>query len=206
MDWSKAKTILIIALIITNIILGYSLYIDQRIVDETLSADFVDKVVAQLENRNIKIDTDIPRKNPEINSLSVEYEKIDIEDLNNTFFDGKGTINIKGKGLIEISYGDELISVINDKLIRYDSNGRQEKHDINSEEDAIEIATEFLSKKNIPHSDMKLSFVREKDGVYDLEFTKFYGDYYLESTFTNIRVDSTGVKRFDRNSIWKKWY
>ena len=172
MDWSKAKTILIIALIITNIILGYSLYIDQRIVDETLSADFVDKVVAQLENRNIKIDTDIPRKNPEINSLSVEYEKIDIEDLNNTFFDGKGTINIKGKGLIEISYGDELISVINDKLIRYDSNGRQEKHDINSEEDAGNSCG-FKQEKH-PHSDINCHLLEKKMG-YMIRIYKFYG-------------------------------
>ncbi|MDD2446899.1 MAG: two-component system regulatory protein YycI [Tissierellia bacterium] len=199
MDWSKAKTILIIALIIANIILGYSIYTNENIVDETLSDDFIEVVIGQLENRNITIDTEIPRENPELMSLSVEYEKIDTEEMNKTFFQGKGTIIPKGQGLVEIAYEDELISIINDKLIRYESNHSQENHKINSEEDAVKVATDFLNENNVPLSDMKLSFVRESDGIYDLEFTKFYGDYYLESTFTNIKVDSTGVKRFERN-------
>lgn len=199
MDWSKAKTILIAALIVTNFVLGYFLYANQNNKDTTISDNFVEEVVVQLESRNIKIDTEIPRESPELVSLTVEYEVVDAEDANQIFFDGRGRIAAKGEGLVEIHDEDGIISIISDKLIRYESNNTTDKYDIRSEEDAINIATEFLEDKNISLSDMKLSYIRKNDDSYDLEFTKLYGDYYLESTFTNMKVDNKGVLRFERN-------
>src|SRR5690606_17391852 len=155
--------------------------------------------VKLLENKDITIETEIPRTNPSLSRLSVEYEIIKPESLNKNFFNGNGLIETKGEGLIEIKYEDELISIINEKLIIYESNHQEIKFDIFSEKEAIDIATRFLEDRKISLSDMKLSFVRIVDGVYNLEFTKYFDENYLEATFTNIQVDNTGVRKLERN-------
>ncbi|WFA08294.1 hypothetical protein [Tissierella sp. Yu-01] len=199
MDWSKAKSILIIALIVTNVLLGYFLYINESNKDSTLEDDFIQEVVRLLENKDIRLETEIPKTNPSLLKLSVEYEIVKPETLNKNFFGENGVIETKGEGLIEIRHENELISVINEKLIIYEAKNQDVKYDITSEEEAIDIATNFLKDRNISLSDMKLSFVRVANGVYNLEFTKFFDESYLEATFTNVQVNNTGVIKLERN-------
>lgn len=199
MDWSKAKTILIFALIITNVLLAYVLYINESSKDSTLDDNFIQEVVRLLENKDIKLETEIPKTNSSLLRLSVEYEIIRPESLNKNFFGEEGVIETKGEGLIEIRHENELISIINEKLIIYEARNQDKKHNITSDEEAIDIATKFLNDRNISLSDMKLSFVRVVNGVYYLEFTKFFDENYLEATFTNVQVNNTGVIKLERN-------
>lgn len=198
MDWSKAKTILIVALIITNSLLLYVLYINDDYKDATLAESFIEDSKQLLENKDIKLNTKIPRDIPDLYGLTVEYEILDSTTLNNNFFNGQGNVEPKGEGLLEISYDDELLTLINEKLIIYESKTNDLVYDIKSQEDAINIATNFLVDKEFNISDMELSFVKEIDGVYYLEFTKIFDDIYMESTFTNLQIDNTGVKKLDR--------
>lgn len=198
MDWSKAKTILIVALIITNSLLLYVLYINDDYKDATLAESFIEDSKQLLENKDIKLNTKIPRDIPDLYGLTVEYEILDSTTLNNNFFNGQGNVEPKVEGLLEISYDDELLTLINEKLIIYESKTNDLVYDIKSQEDAINIATNFLVDKEFNISDMELSFVKEIDGVYYLEFTKIFDDIYMESTFTNLQIDNTGVKKLDR--------
>ena len=198
MDWSKAKSILIAALIITNSLLLYVLYINDDYKDATLAESFIEESMQLLENKDIKINTEIPRDLPDIYGLTVEYEILDNTTLNNSFFKGQGKVEHKGEELLEISYEEELLTLINEKLIIYESRTSEILYDIKSQEDAINIATSFLEDKKFNISDMKLSFIKEIDGVYYLEFTKVFDGIYMESTFTNLQIDNTGVKKLDR--------
>lgn len=73
MDWSKAKTILIIALFITNVVLAAYLYMDRSGGAEP------DEVALQeiLEGRNIFIDAEIPEYPAKLAVLFVEYDEMD---------------------------------------------------------------------------------------------------------------------------------
>jgi len=199
MDWSKAKSILIVALIVTNMLLGYVLFLDQNNVDTTVDDKFVTETIDILNDKNITLNAEIPLTNSNLFGLTVEYELLDSNILNNNFFDGKGQIDSKGEGLLEISLGDEIITVVNKKLIIYELSSNEAIYDIKSEEQAIDIAKNFLESKQFILSDMKLSFIKKVDGVYNIEFTKIYGENYIEATFTNLQIDKSGVKKLERN-------
>src|SRR5690606_32339182 len=140
--------------IITNILLAYVLYINENSKDTTLNDEFIEDVIRLLKNKDIEIDTEIPKTIPSLLSLSVEYEINSPEKLNKDFFNGNGTISSKGEGLVEIKHNNELISIINQKLFIYEAENQGDKYNITSQEEAIEIATDFLQERNISTSDM----------------------------------------------------
>ncbi len=73
MDWSKAKTILIVAFLVTNILLVAVLLSSQRQVETTTKEGFIDDVTKLLNNKNIFIDTEMPKEIPSLNILTDEY-------------------------------------------------------------------------------------------------------------------------------------
>lgn len=198
MDWSKAKTILIVAFIITNILLAYVLIGEKTIDEPTLKEDFIKDVVRLLEDKNISVATQIPTDIPYLNAMNVGYEKIRLEDLNKYFLDGKGILNKNGNGFGEIIKGQESIIVMNNKLILYENKGNKEVYDDIDENKAIQIAGKFLEEKKFDTSDMKLTFIKEEKGTFYIEYSKVYDDVFVERAFTNFQIDKRGVKRFER--------
>lgn len=78
MDWTKAKTILIIALIATNVFLIYSLL--ERHSDRGEMTN--EEVILQLmEQRNIELEVDIPRLHPSLRIIQGEYLSVDREEI-----------------------------------------------------------------------------------------------------------------------------
>lgn len=199
MNWSKAKSILIIALIITNVLLIYTVYSEENPEDSTLDEEFIQEVEETLMHIDIGLETTIPTFRANLLGLTVEYENKDIYTLNKDFFDGNGLVTHQGEGFSEINAGNELISLINEKMLIYESSETIERYNIESSEQAIVIALEFLEDKNFDTSDLKASFIRTEDDLYTIEFTKIYEGNYLESTFTNVQVDNTGVKNLQRS-------
>jgi len=199
-DWSKAKTILIVALIVTNILLGVAVFSNRSPVDATLSTEFIKKSESLLKGKDINLLVDIPKENPALPWLTVDYEILDKFLLNDNFFIGQGEIITSTEGLVEISRGNEYLRIINDKLIMYESKSDQIIYDSITEDEAIDIAMDFIESKGFPVSDLKLSFAKESNGVYNLEFTKVYEDRYIESTFTNVQLDNRGIRKFER--LW----
>ncbi len=199
MDWSKAKTILIIALLLTNFLLGYVLFFNENQVDATIKDDFIENTIQLLKGKSIEVNTEIPTITEDLFGLVVEYEIQDPINLNNNFFKGQGNIEVKGEGLQVVSYLDETITILNDKLVIYEANPKEKIYSISSKEEAANIARDFLSDKGISISDMEVSFVKESGDSYRLEFTKVFNDNYIESTFTNILLDDRGVLEMERN-------
>lgn len=198
MDWSKAKTILIISFIIVNVLLALALINVEQEVETIVSEDFIEDSIRLLANKEISVATEIPREIPSLESLSVEYEIFTTSELNDKFFEDEGKISIKGEGLVEVQKDDERLTIYNNKLIIYESNKIGEARDLRTEDDALDVATDFLVDLEYDVSDMKLSFIKEREGRYYLEFSKVYNEKYLESTFTNIQLDNTGIRKLER--------
>ena len=200
MDWSKAKTILIISLVIVNIILGLAVFNSNHDIDTSVSEDFIEDSMRLLNNKSILVDAEIPRDTPSLEGLTVEYETFKTSELNHKFLSDEGKVSIKGQGLVEILTDNEKLTLLNEKLIIFESNQTEEEHQISTNDDAIDIATSFLIGVGYDTIDMKVSYIKEDQGRYYLEFSKIYNDRYLESAFTNIQLDSTGIKKFER--LW----
>lgn len=200
MDWSKAKTILIVAFIITNLLLVHVLIGEKTIEEPTIKEDFVEDVIKLLEDKNISLATNIPTDIHYLNTMIVKYEKINLNELNSRFLQGKGSINNDEEGLGQIIDGERSIVLINNKLIIYENKGERELFTHLNEDKAIQVAEDFIKEKQFDISDMKLTFIKEEEGIFYLEYSKIHEDILVERAFTNLQIDKKGVKRFER--LW----
>jgi len=74
MDWTKAKTILIIAFVVTNLFLGGSLLRDHFRQEVTAVSDqYLTQTEAFLDTHGVVLDTELPVDRPSLGSLTVEY-------------------------------------------------------------------------------------------------------------------------------------
>lgn len=80
MDWTKAKTILIVALLVTNLVLaGAYLFQNMRFEDE---AEMQDGTIKLLAAKNIYLKTEIPEEQPRMPKLTVRFDTINEDDVN----------------------------------------------------------------------------------------------------------------------------
>lgn len=204
MDWSKAKTILIIALIIVNLIVGSLFLIEKK---EERSQEFDEsEVISKLNKKGIELDVDIPTGKNELKGLVVEYELYEADDINERFFGGKGSINYINEDLFEVTQQGETVTVINGKLLIY------EKEETETEENtykilidssdplkrANEIAMKFMEERGFFTEDMKLTFLNLTEEGYYLTYSNIYDGNYIESSFTTVEIRNEKVFKMER--------
>ncbi|NLV77396.1 MAG: hypothetical protein GX023_10550 [Tissierellia bacterium] len=200
MDWSKAKTILIVAFIITNILLIYVFIGEKGIEEPTLKEDFIGNVEKLLKDKDIYLATEIPTDMPYLNTMNVSYENMTIDDLNRLFFENKGILVKDGDAFSQIVKEKESVVIINNKLILYENKNDEKTFKNIDRNQAIQIAEEFLKEKNIDTSDMELTFIKEENDTFYIEYSKLYNGVFVERAYTNFQIDGRGVKRFER--VW----
>ena len=198
MDWSKAKNIMIVAFIFTNIFLIYILVGKSSIEDPILSKAFVEKSESLLEGYGIKVETDIPKTKAQLNTIVVKYENKDEGKINRLFFDGRGE-RAEEDGLVSLEYEGQIIK-LGKKDIKYSKNIDDRVYENLNKEEAIKLSKDFMTERGYTISDMVLDYVVEKDGGYLIEYSKLYKDKIVETSYTRFFVDSRGVKTFDR--LW----
>ncbi len=80
MDWTKAKTILIAALILTNITLAFFVIIEKR-GNQEVHSEVIEETINFLNKRNIYVYTKIPQNLKKMPVLEVEYFDYSIENI-----------------------------------------------------------------------------------------------------------------------------
>ncbi|WBW50054.1 two-component system regulatory protein YycI [Peptoniphilus equinus] len=197
MDWSQAKKILILALLVTNLILGGTLLWHHiRDKDPTLSDDFIQEVTTRLAAKGIEVRADIPHREIELPSLKVELQNYNPQTLNAEFFDGKGTVDRPNSSFTQISHGDDILSLVNRRRVIYEHIGTLTP----SEGDPEAVAKAFLLDHNFTTQDMMLTYTSENDGITTLHYAKVYNGILLERSFTNLTVQDGHVIAMDR--LW----
>lgn len=76
MDWTKAKSILIVALIVTNLVLIFT-YTSENELFRSSDDEVAKETIQLLERKNIYVKTEIPEKHNPMATLSVEYDDAD---------------------------------------------------------------------------------------------------------------------------------
>ena len=205
MDWSKAKNILIISFIFTNIFLAYVLFfINQDGEKVEIQDEFIEDVVGLLAKKSIKIDTKIPKEIPNLPVMSVQYEIYQTQKVLEQFL---------GEYVEEFSQGVKTYRN-GEKSVRFENNNkkiiykdealmnRKIKSNITKEK-AIKKGEDFIVSKGFDLKNTKLSFVTEKNEVYKLFFNKVIDDVSVEATDMTVEVSSEGVISFERYWINK---
>lgn len=82
MDWSKAKSVLIISFLLLNLVLGYQIWLNAK---EQANASpgltgFSDDTRAVMQEKNIRLETKIPTDTPELREISVRMSCGQIEE------------------------------------------------------------------------------------------------------------------------------
>lgn len=200
MDWSKTKTILIEIIIIINIVLFGFIFADYyKNMDRTIKHSFIEEVRNRLLDKNIKIDTNIPRTKSKLPSLLVEFESYSKTDINNRFFDSEGKIEDPNEEFTRITKDEEVISIINTRRIIYENLVEEEKDSINYTK-AMEVAEEFLLRRGFSIDNMVCSYIEKSENNYILHYSKVFDGVIIEKSYTNFIINNENVLSMDR--LW----
>lgn len=198
MDWSKAKTIIIIAFIITNILLLYMIVGQKPIKDPTLTDTFIDKSKKLLDESDIGLDVDIPRVVPKLNTITVNYEDLSLDSVNKKFLDKRASVKLEdGRTILE--YDREKI-ILENRSLKYFNQGEEGLYRNLDKDKVLKISRDFLLKRGYSIEDLDRGRVFEEDGVYSLLYSKKYKDVFVEDSYTLFKIDSRGVREFER--LW----
>lgn len=205
MDWSKAKNILIISFIFTNIFLAYTLFsVSQSQRKIEVQDEFIEDVVELLSKKSIEIDTDIPGEIPSMPIVSVEYEVYDTQRILERFL---GYYKEESwDGLKTYRNGEKTVRFeSNNKKIIYKDEGlsKKELKDELSQEKAIKKGEDFIRTHGFDLKDTELSLVVKEGGIYKLYYNKVIDDVAVEQTNMIVELSSQGVISFERYWIYR---
>ncbi|MTI70319.1 MAG: hypothetical protein FH751_08740 [Firmicutes bacterium] len=207
MNWSKAKNILILAFIITNILLVYVITENKhKENDPVTNEQFIENVKDLLNENNIKLATDIPKNLPSMYLLNIEYEnfepdKLAIKFLENDKYNRKSTIYYENdKEVISVLYENDLerLEILNKNYIKYENHRSNKKYRDLGKEQLDLIVSNFLKEKGLYKDDYKLTYHNVINGEHTLRYTKVYNDFFVEVSHMEFKINSSGVKEFQR--------
>jgi len=194
MDWSKAKNVLIIAFIITNIYLIY--YIEKDMFDEdALSArseQKIKEVVQILEDKNIGVEAEVPMEVLELPVLDVEYITYDKNTIKQLFT----------KDRQDGDEGWELSLQLNNKVLQYKKKNIYSNGTALTEKKARYEAEKFLKNYGLMSSDVMYWNQKTLDNRYQVLFKQRYKGRILEYSYMLCTVTESGVVAFER--MWMK--
>ena len=203
MDWSKAKSILIIAFIITNIFLAYVLFTIKQDESEIIIEDgLLDEVVELLSKEDISIDTKIPKLTQPLPAISLEYETYKPEEILPRFL---GSYQDMAIGAKMYTNGEKIVKFErNNKKLVYENQALEERDNKNtiSKDQALKMTEEFINNHGFDLKDAELSFYSEKDKIHKVVYTKVIDGIIVEETNMTTELSSEGIISFER--YWTK--
>ncbi|WZL73080.1 two-component system regulatory protein YycI [Clostridiaceae bacterium 35-E11] len=193
MDWSKAKNILIIAFVITNIFLIYN--IEKDIFDNTsaiVKEKNIEDIIDILEEKNIKVDTEIPKKILALPTLNVAYETYEQAKLDKIFS------RKNQKTSIENNEDAITSSIINHKIVQYTNDNPQAHIDDFNPKTARREAEAFIKEHGFMKKDVLYWDTQESGEGYKVIFKQKYKGSFLEYSYMYVIITGSGVKEFER--------
>lgn len=207
MDWSRAKTILIIAFAIVNIVLGANLLVKTYGGFKTviIHQEEINQAVSILESYGVNVECDIPRKVPAMSFLTVGHQAIEPRKVAKKFFNTENLKQEKTEDGVSFFYDKQQLIVMNNGIISYFNNEQEEKKYRNlTSQKAKEIAEEFMQKHGGIPDDAKFDriFYYDQSNSFLVEYVQQYKDYFLASSYIDVLVTESGVKSY--YSSWLK--
>ena len=197
MNWNKAKTILIIAFIILNIFLIYAVRENNNQNYEGLDDSFIKKVEENLSEKNIVIETEIPKEIYKMPLLEVEYRIFQENDV--LYFLGD-----EYEERIEEEYfvkdDGSYIKIENNKKLIYNIRGINDVLNI-SEEEGLKFVEDFINIKNINLENYELDLKKAEENFYIFTYKRIYENKILENDYYKFIVDSDGVAGIEMQNI-----
>jgi regulatory protein YycI of two-component signal transduction system YycFG len=205
MDFGKAKSILIVAFIIVNLLLGRTLFIrqNQNVVANGLDKHVLEVIQTLFEKQNIVLKTTLPVSTPQMSFLELSYFEMDFEEVAKGFFGSLEGV-VTDIRTDEVSSGvfsrgeEQLIVNTNGTIVYFNYSQRGTIYPELTEELAIKIATDFLKDKKALPRDAVLfrSIYYPEIGSYGIEFSQEYNGFHIGNSTIEIEVTTSGVRSY----------
>lgn len=198
MEWSKTKSILIIGLILTNIILALYLFSSDSLFSKgDVSEDqSLKEVIAILEKNNIFINMDFVNYYRIIQDLELEYEGYDIDEISKKALDFDIVFD-QNRAYSQ----DKSIDIISDIEFSYLDNEIIEGEEIVDISLAYDIAEAFISKLGFNTENKYISSSSVDENGVTITYKQNYNNFFLEDTFMTLTIRGDRVVSFNR-----KWF
>lgn len=183
MNWSKAKTIMILFLLCTNLFL-LSTLINAEYRQKRVAPEIIDAAAVLLENRGIRIDKKI------IPSAIGTEKLFTVENVISDYESFTSTVNTHTDNSAEISFCGDMFDIKAD--------GIETDRRLKSPADK---ARAFLSSLGIDASKASIEVDNNSDGIFTVRFTKIIADKPFFDC--SISVELLGTKII---SVRGKWY
>lgn len=199
MNWEKAKTVLIVALLITDLFLAGVLYADRmRVAPAENAAAFHRQTKELLKDAGIALEAEIPKDGSSLPILDVAYETDTTDNLNRRFFQGKGRVAEDDDQRPVLRTARGQLKVLDNRRLIYEADAASNA--FLNEKEAEKKALDFLAERGFPTDDIILFYSEAAGNRRKLMFTKTYKNNYVESAYTEIDLVGDKVVRMDR--LW----
>lgn len=199
MNWQKAKTVLLIALLVTDIFLAGVLLVDQkRIAPREDSIAFHRETKKLLEKKGITLAASIPKDGEHLPILDVEYEHDTADNWNARMFQGKGKITTDRDQYLTIEGDHAKLKVTDNRHLIYTADHTSNRS--LEQKEAEQVVKSFLEKRKFSTRDMQLVMAEQEGNRWRLTYTCMYNDRHVESTYTEVEILGDTVVKLDR--LW----
>lgn len=193
MNWSRAKTILIIVFLIVDIFLFYQTYtgkIGNKIVADKRSTD---QVVEYLEKQDILIKGSIPTKSISCSLLTVKYKYFDRSHALDIFFDSMENVDFSQDNSKVVMENDEVyLEMKNNGEILY-KNKNITLGDVIDEGQSLKNIEKFLKKLNITDNEIFAVNKTKEKGCIKVKYSQGFKDMFIDNAILEIKATNKGV-------------
>ena len=197
MDWTKTKTILIIALTLTNLVLGLFLFSQKR--QEAVRWNNEKEALLDmrqvLEERDIYLGSNVTFEDEKAIILEVAYQVFDPLVEGERFLKNAYQLddNIVSKGLEKV--------VINDALLQYINENYEEESLTITENEAAEQGRTYLKTIGFWEDGVYLAEINKDTRSYELTYKQLYDNKFVENSYMRLKVVNQGIQELER-----KWF
>ncbi|ABR50820.1 hypothetical protein Amet_4754 [Alkaliphilus metalliredigens QYMF] len=202
MDWSKAKNILIVAFIITNILLIYNIEKDHFNQEDfvVFSEEHINNVQNYLMESNIYLLTPISREIKSLPTLTVKYKEFSPNEVAEKFL-GDG-YEVQGTNAQESVYtlGEKQLKVEGRKRITYYDLEKSHQGRPLSDEEMIAKSQAFLREYGLLEENIVLEQIYfgtvklfGSNPVYQLIYRQTYQEHFLGESYINVYANQYGI-------------
>lgn len=195
MNWSKAKTILIVVFLVADIFLFYELYMGTLGNRITMDKESTREVINYLDKQGILVKSAIPKNSTPKTTLTVKYKYFDKYYAMENFFDLSEDVAVNSyddrvvledeKAYVEINSNGEFIymnkTIIHDQAVAID------------EKQALKKVEEFLNKIGVVDIDTNNCTKSIEKGYLEMYCSQLYRDTFLDKSYLELQATNNGV-------------
>lgn len=193
MNWSKAKTILIVVFLIADIFLFYVSYGVDMV--NNVGEEDIAKVLDYLKSHNITVKGPIPSKGNPASLLYVKYKTLDIEEAREIFFDSDDNIAIKESERKILMENDTILVELhnNGEIFYLDKRLNKKDNEAVDEGKITKSVDSFLKLLNIDLNQATLVKKIVKDNYVNLRYNQNYKNRFIDKTYLEIKAVDEGI-------------